>query len=88
MIVYYFVIDNDMCIIIIFGLVIIGDEKEVNKVLCNMITNLKIKFLGADNKRKYLYSSYVKPQKNCITAIRNNIDITVDNNFINKLSFF
>lgn len=64
-----------------------GDEKEVNKLLCNMITNLKIKFLGADNKRKYSYSSSVKHQKNCITAIKNNSNIKVNNNFINDLSF-
>ena len=40
-----------------------GDEKEVNKLLCNMITDLKIKFVGADNKRKYSYSSSVKHQR-------------------------
>jgi hypothetical protein len=64
-----------------------GDEKEVNKLLCNMITNLEIKFLGADNKRKYSYSSSVKHQKNCIIAIRNNANIKINNNFINDLSF-
>ena len=64
-----------------------GDEKEVNKVLCNMITNLKIKFLGADNKRKYSYSSSVKHQKNCIIAIKNNSNIRIDNNFINNITF-
>jgi hypothetical protein len=64
-----------------------GDEKEVNKLLCNMITNLQIKFLGADNKRKYSYSSSVKHQKNCIIAIKNNSNIKVNYNFINDLSF-
>jgi hypothetical protein len=64
-----------------------GDEKEVNKLLCNMITNLEIKFVGADNKRKYSYSSSVKHQKNCIIAIKNNANIKIDNNFINDLSF-
>jgi hypothetical protein len=64
-----------------------GDEKEVNKLLCNMITNLEIKFLGADNKRKYSYSSSVKHQKNCIIAIKNNSNIKINNNFINDLSF-
>ena len=64
-----------------------GDEKEVNKLLCNMITNLKIKFVGADNKRKYSYSSSVKHQKNCIIAIKNNSNIKINNNFINDLSF-
>jgi hypothetical protein len=49
-----------------------GDEKEVNKLLCNMITNFKIKFVGADNKRKYSYSSSVKHfrVKNRIIAIK------------------
>ena len=64
-----------------------GDEKEVNKLLCNMITNLKIKFVGADNKRKYSYSSSVKHQKNCIIAIKNNSNIKINDNFINDLSF-
>ncbi len=64
-----------------------GDEKEVNKLLCNMITNLQIKFLGADNKRKYSYSSSVKHQKNCIIAIKNNSNIKINNDFINDLSF-
>lgn len=64
-----------------------GDEKEVNKLLCNMITDLKIKFVGADNKRKYSYSSSVKHQKNCIIAIKNNSNIKINNNFINDLSF-
>ena len=64
-----------------------GDEKEVNKLLCNMITNLQIKFVGADNKRTYSYSSSVKHQKNCIIAIRNNSNIKINNNFINDLSF-
>ena len=64
-----------------------GDEKEVNKLLCNMITNLKIKFVGADNKRKYSYSSSVKHQKNCIVAIKNNYNIKINDNFINDISF-
>ena len=52
-----------------------------------MITNLQIKFLGADNRRKYSYSSSVKHQKNCIVAIKNNSNIKINNNFINDLSF-
>jgi hypothetical protein len=52
-----------------------------------MITNLKIKFVGADNKRKYSYSSSVKHQKNCcIIAIKNNSNIKINDNFINVLS--
>lgn len=65
----------------------ISDEKEVIKILCNMITNLQIKFVGADGKRKYSYSSSVKHQKNCIIAIKNSSNIKIDNNFINNLSF-
>ena len=47
-----------------------------------MITNLGIKFLGADNKRKYSYSSSVKHQKNCIIAIKNNSNIKINNNLL------
>jgi hypothetical protein len=52
----------------------------------NMIVSLQIKLLGADNKRTNCYSSSVN-QKICIIAIKNNSNITVNNNFNNDLSF-
>jgi len=63
-----------------------GDDKEVNKILSNMLKSLNIKYYGADGKRKYNYSNSTKHQQNAIKAIKNSLDIKVDNMFIENIN--
>ena len=51
-----------------------------------MLKSLNIKYYGNDGKRKYSYSNSIKHQQNAIRAIRNSIDIRVDNMFIENIN--
>jgi len=51
-----------------------------------MIKSLNIEFYASDGKRTYKYSSSTKHQQNAIKSIKNNLDIKVDNRFLENLS--
>ena len=56
----------------------VGNEKQVDKLLIEMIGKLDIKFLGADGKKKYSYNTSIKHIKDCIVAIKANQSIIND----------
>jgi hypothetical protein len=62
------------------------EKEKVNRVLCNMIVNSNIYFLGAKDKA-YSYSNAISHQKNCVIAICNSPLIKTDDKFIDNVSF-
>jgi hypothetical protein len=62
----------------------ISNEKQVDKLLINMIGQLDIKFYGVDEKRKYSYNTSIKHIKNCIIIIKANKTI-INDNFYNDM---
>lgn len=69
----------------------IANEKQVDKLLLDMIGKLDIKFLGADGKRKYAYNKSVKHIKDCIICIKANKTIINDkfyNNMIKNNKYY
>lgn len=53
-------------------------EKQVDKLLIDMIGKLDILFYGADGKRKYHYNKSIKHIKDCIICIKANKSIIND----------
>ena len=62
----------------------VGNEKQVDKILIEMIGQLDIKFLGADGKRKYSYNTSIKHIRDCIVAIKANQSI-INDQFYNNM---
>ena len=56
----------------------ISNEKQVDKLLIDMIGKLDILFYGADGKRKYHYNKSIKHIKDCIVCIKANKSIIND----------
>jgi len=56
----------------------VNNEREVDKLLINMIGKLEIMFYGADGKRKYYYNKSIKHIKDCIVCIKANKAIIND----------
>lgn len=56
----------------------ISNEKQVDKLLIDMIGKLDILFYGADGKRKYHYNKSIKHIKDCIICIKANKTIIND----------
>ena len=56
----------------------ICNEKQVDKLLIDMIGKLEILFYGADGKRKYHYNKSIKHIKDCIICIKANKTIIND----------
>lgn len=63
----------------------ISNEKQVDKLLIDMIGKLDIKFFGADGKRKYAYNKSVKHIKDCIICIKANKTIINDKFYDNMI---
>ncbi len=62
----------------------ISSEKQVDKLLIDMIGKLDILFYGADGKRKYHYNKSIKHIKDCIICIKANKTI-VNNKFYDEM---
>lgn len=60
------------------------NEKQVDKLLIDMIGKLDIMFFGADGKRKYHYNKSLKHIKDCIGCIKANQTI-VNNKFYDDM---
>jgi len=56
----------------------VNNEREVDKLLIDMIGKLEILFYGADGKRKYYYNKSIKHIKDCIVCIKANKAIIND----------
>ena len=63
----------------------INSEKQVDKLLIDMIGKLEITFYGADEKRKYHYNKSIKHIKDCITCIKANKTIINDKFYDNMI---
>lgn len=63
----------------------ISNEKQVDKILIDMIGKLDILFYGADGKRKYHYNKSIKHIKDCIVCIKANKTIINDNFYKNMI---
>ena len=61
-------------------------EKEVDRILSNMVVKSNIYFFGAKDKA-YSYSNAVSHQKSCCISIRNSPLIKTDDKFIDNVSF-
>ena len=57
----------------------INNEKQVDKLLIDMIGKLDIMFYGADGKRKYHYNTSIKHIKDCSIVVKANKSIINDN---------
>ena len=62
----------------------IGNEKQVDKLLIDMIGKLEIMFYGGDEKRKYHYNKSIKHIKDCIICIKANKTI-IDDKFYDDM---
>jgi hypothetical protein len=71
-----FINDNDIWI---------SNEKQVDKLLIDMIGKLDIKFYGADGKRKYSYNTSIKHIKDCSIVIKANKTIVDDKFYENMI---
>ena len=71
-----FVNDNDIWIC---------GEKQVDKLLIDMIGKLDIMFYGADGKRQYHYNKSIKHIKDCIVCIKANKTIINDTFYDNMI---
>jgi hypothetical protein len=56
----------------------VSGEKQVDKVLIDLIGKLDIVFYGADGKRTYQYNKSIKHIKDCIVVIKANKSIIND----------
>lgn len=63
----------------------VNNEKDVDKLLIDMIGKLEIMFLGADGKRKYYYNKSIKHIKDCIVCIKANKAIINDKFYDNMM---
>jgi uncharacterized protein (DUF2147 family) len=63
----------------------INSEKQVDKLLIDMIGKLDIKFYGADGKRKYSYNTSVKHIKDCGIVVKANKTIINDKFYDNMI---
>jgi len=63
----------------------VNSEKEVDKLLIDMIGKLEIMFYGADGKRKYYYNKSIKHIKDCIVCIKANKAIINDKFYDNMI---
>jgi hypothetical protein len=60
-------------------------DKQVDKLLIDMIGKLDIMFYGADGKRKYHYNKSIKHIKDCIVCIKANKTIINDTFYENMI---
>ena len=60
-------------------------EKQVDKLLIDMIGKLDIMFYGADGKRQYHYNKSIKHIKDCIVCIKANKTIINDTFYDNRI---
>jgi hypothetical protein len=63
----------------------VSNEKQVDKLLIDMIGKLDILFYGADGKRKYHYNKSIKHIKDCIVCIKANKTIINDKFYDNMI---
>ena len=63
----------------------VNNEREVDKLLIDMIGKLDIMFYGADGKRKYYYNKSIKHIKDCIVCIKANKAIINDKFYDNMM---
>ena len=63
----------------------INSEKQVDKLLIDMIGKLEITFYGADEKRKYHYNKSIKHIKDCIICIKANKTMINDKFYDNMI---
>jgi len=63
----------------------VNNEREVDKLLIDMIGKLEILFYGADGKRKYHYNKSIKHIKDCIICIKANKAIINDKFYDNMM---
>jgi len=62
------------------------EEKDVDRILANMVVKSNIYFYGAKDKC-FSYSNAISHQKNCVSSIRNSPLINIDDKFIDNISF-